>query len=233
MTLPLLLSVPHAGTWIPPEVKDICVLTEEEIIKDGDEGAAEIYLPLKDHVQALVTTEVSRAVLDMNRSLDDRKKDGIVKTHTCWDVPVYSGILSEERVEALIYHYYIPYHTRLTECSEGAVLGVDCHTMAAIAPPVAPDPDMERPVVCLSNDDFTCSQVWLESLAESFETTFKKEVRINDPFRGGYIIRTHAKEVPWVQLEISRAPFLSNQEKFQLVLESLTRWQEKNDDRIS
>jgi N-formylglutamate amidohydrolase len=224
----LLLSVTHAGTWVPPGAKEICVLTEEEIIKDGDEGAAEIYLPLERDVRTLVTTDVARAVLDMNRSLDDRTKDGVVKTHSCWGIPVYSGILSEERVEALINNYYIPYHARLSECTEGIVLGVDCHTMAAKAPPVAPDPGMERPVVCLSNAGFTCPRDWIDSLAESFEFVFEKEVRINDPFRGGYIIRSHAKELPWVQLEISRAPFLSNEEKNQRVLEALTRWFQKH-----
>jgi formiminoglutamase len=223
----LLLSVPHAGTWIPPEVKDICVLTEEEIIKDGDEGAAEIYLPLKDHVQALVSTEVARAILDMNRSQDDRGKDGIVKTHTCWDLPVYNNVLSEEQVEALINHYYIPYHARLIECTQGAVLGVDCHTMALKAPPVSSDPGAERPHLCLSNAGFTCPKEWIDSMAESFEFAFEKEVRINDPFKGGYIIRSHAEELPWVQIEISRSPFFPTEEKYHRVLEALSRWFEK------
>lgn len=31
MTLPLLLSVPHAGTDVPAEVVDYCALTPEQI----------------------------------------------------------------------------------------------------------------------------------------------------------------------------------------------------------
>ena len=89
MTLPLLLSVPHAGLTIPPEVENLCVLTKKEIIEDGDEGAARIYLPLQKEVYSLVTTDVARAIVDMNRAEEDKSKDGIVKTHTCWDVPVY------------------------------------------------------------------------------------------------------------------------------------------------
>ena len=45
---------------------------------------------------------------------------------------------------------------------------------------------------------------------------------INDPFRGGFITRSHAAEMPWVQLEMSRAPFASNAEKRQRMLRALT-----------
>jgi len=76
VTLPLLLSIPHAGLLIPTEVKDSCILSMEDIIEDSDEGAAEIYLPLQKEVSALVTTDVARAVLDINRAEDDRGKDG-------------------------------------------------------------------------------------------------------------------------------------------------------------
>jgi N-formylglutamate amidohydrolase len=208
-------------------VEAICKLTEKEIIKDGDEGASEIYQPLVDEVNALVSTDVARAVLDMNRSEDDRSKDGVVKTHTCWDVPVYSEFPSEEQIKALIQNYYLPYHARLSILSKDVVLGVDCHTMAAKAPPVAPDPGSTRPILCLSNAGFTCPQQWLLSLAEVFQQVFEEEVGINSPFQGGYIIRSHAEELPWIQLEISRASFYSNEEKCRRVLVALGRWCKK------
>ena len=40
MTLPLLLSVPHAGLTVPSQVENLCLLTKKEIVEDGDEGAA-------------------------------------------------------------------------------------------------------------------------------------------------------------------------------------------------
>ena len=89
MTLPLLLSVPHAGLRVPPEVQAICTLSEADIIKDGDEFAREIYAPLETEVAAFLTTDIARAVVDLNRAEDDFHKDGVIKRHTCWDVPVY------------------------------------------------------------------------------------------------------------------------------------------------
>ena len=35
MTLPILLSVPHAGLGVPEEVRRYCVLTPRQIEKDG------------------------------------------------------------------------------------------------------------------------------------------------------------------------------------------------------
>jgi hypothetical protein len=61
-------------------------------------------------------------------------------------------------------------------------------------------------------------------MAQCFERAFETEVAINDPFRGGYIIRAHARQLPWIQVELSRAPFLINAEKRERVLAALTEW---------
>lgn len=225
MTLPLLLSVPHAGLEVPPEVRAASLLTPDEIAADGDGGAAEIYRPLEPEVAVLVTTEVGRPFVDMNRAEDDIRKDGVVKTHTCWDVPIYREPLGPEVVEALLERYHRPYHRRLTrEASSGVVAGVDCHTMAAKGPPVGPDPGRERPAACLGDGDGTLPRPWLDSLARHLESALGLPVAINDPFGGGHIIRAHASELPWVQLELSRAPTHSHPEKSRCVLEALAAW---------
>ena len=220
----MLLSVPHAGLWVPPEVRDLVVLSEQQIAEDGDEGAAEVYRPLEGEGAACVRTNVARAIVDMNRAEDDRKQDGVVKTHTCWNVPVYREFPSEDVIEALIEKYYRPYHRRLSHVPKGVILGIDCHTMAAKGPPVGPDPGRTRPAVCLSDGDGTCPEVWIQSLSECFAQAFNAEVSVNQPFRGGYIVQSHAGELPWVQLELSRAAFLGNREKGVRVLKSLADW---------
>jgi len=221
--LPLLLSLPHAGLQTPPEVYDYCVLTPEAVEEDGDVDAAEIYEPLRREVKAFAATEIARAFIDLNRAEHDRRKDGVVKTHTCWDVLVYDPFPPEEIVGALIDKYYRPYHRRLTALAgDHLLLAVDCHTMAAVGPPVGPDPGAGRPWVCISNGDGTCPQRWMGELQACFEKEFGQNVTVNEPFQGGYITRTHAREMPWVQLELSRGPFLSNREKRAAVLAALT-----------
>jgi N-formylglutamate amidohydrolase len=96
--------------------------------------------------------------------------------------------------------------------------------MAAVGPPVGPDPGMERPAVCLSNRDGTCPDGWITSLAAIMEAALNAPVAVNTPFRGGHIIRRHAGKIPWLQLELSRAPILTNADKGRLVIGSLERW---------
>ena len=224
MKLPVLLSVPHAGWKVPTEVHNICRLTKKDILEDGDGGAAEIYYPLEREVAAFVTTDIARAIVDLNRAQDDFHKDGVVKTHTCWDVPVYKRPPSDKLVGDLLRKYYRPYHIQLTHYAERVKLGIDCHTMAAVGPPVGPDPGQERPALCLSNSDFTCPRDWIESLAECLGYAIGHPVAINQPFKGGYIVRSHANEGPWLQLEFSRAPFLTLEEKSEKLLAALKEW---------
>ena len=224
MTLPILLSVSHAGLWMPPEIEDICVLSEEEIRTDGDEGAAEIYLPLESEVHTLVTTPVARAIIDMNRAEDDFRKDGIIKTHTCWDIPIYTTAPSSKQVRQLLDNYYHPFHAKLSASSPKVKVGIDCHTMAAKGPPVGPDPGKERPAACVANADGTCPSEWIESFASIFQDTLGYQVAINHPFKGGYIIRSHSSEIPWFMVEFSRSAFLPDTIKSKYFISAIRKW---------
>lgn len=225
MTLPILLSVPHAGTDVPEALRPKCLLTHEQIVRDGDEGAREIYA-LSDHVRHFVTTDVARAVLDMNRAEGDLRRDGIVKTHTCWDEPIWSTPLSEDEIEMLLSRHHRPYHARLSELAgaDGVILGVDGHTMAVAGPPVGPDPGKPRPEVCIGIGDGTIPRDQADDLVACFRDVFDGEVTLNDPFSGGYITRYHGARFPWVQIELSRTPEPSLAEKRRRVLAALTAW---------
>jgi formiminoglutamase len=210
MTLPILISLPHAGLRVPESLQANCLLTTQQIVEDGDETAFEIYTPLKDKVAAFVSTDIARAVLDMNRQEDDICKDGVIKTHTCWDIPIWQKPLDETIHRQLLESYHRPYHRQLTDLSKNSrlILALDCHTMAANGPPVGPDPGVERPQVCLGNiNGQSCSSEWMEILKSAFQAYFPGEVRLNQPFSGGFITRSHGHEMPWVQLELSRGDF--------------------------
>ncbi len=83
---------------------------------------------------------------------------------------------------------------------------------------------MERPWICLSNGNGTCPQSWIESLKGCFEERLGGPVSINTPFRGGHVTCTHAAEMPWIQLEMSRKAFMSNDEKRTMVISAVARW---------
>jgi len=225
--LPFLVSVPHSGQHIPQEVQDICILTPEHIYEDSDWGAEDIYYGLEKSVEAFISSDVARAIVDLNRAADDFRKDGVVKTHTCYDIPVYIKFPSRKLIEQLLSDYYHPYHLKLEQLAEigNVKVGIDCHTMAEVGPPVGPDAGKTRPLACISNADGTCPDDWLHSLVDCFHNVFPQEkITINTPFKGGFIVRNHSAKLPWLQIEFSRSGSISSKDKRDGVREALSTW---------
>ena len=84
--------------------------------------------------------------MDLNRAADDRppaNPDGVVKTATCYARPIYrSGAeLTESLTNDLLEDHYFPYHRQLEDAAADPHLrlALDCHSMAATPPQVAPD----------------------------------------------------------------------------------------------
>lgn len=215
--LPLVLSIPHGGTRTPPELADRVDAGPADVFADGDAFTPEIYDvgTLVAHVQA---AEVARAFVDLNRAPDDRppkNADGVVKTATCYGVPMYREALDAALVEEVLDRYYHPYHAALAEAARrpGMWLALDCHSMAATPPPVAPDAGRPRPLFCLSNGEgATCDAELLQRLARCFREAFEcapDQVALNAPFQGGYVTRHHGRNpLPWIQVEMNRALYL-------------------------
>ncbi len=218
--MPLLISVPHAGLMVPDEVRPYCSLPLEEIVRDGDEQAREIYAPLEAFVGSFHTSTVARAIVDLNRAPDDRRKDGVVKTHTCWDVPVYHSPPPESVFNTLLDRHYAPYHRDLgADVDSGAFkLAIDCHTMAANGPPVGPDPGAERPLICIGTGrGTTCPREWVDIIAGCLADAFGVDASVDAPFAGGYIVRHYGARMPWVLLELSRTTRVSIEDKSRAV----------------
>ena len=212
---PFLLSVPHGGLLVPTEVRDFCCLSQQDVRTDGDVHAAEIYWPLAQSSRAFIASHVARAIIDLNRAEKDWSRDGVVKSHTCWEELVYDPAPPDSLLSELVDRYWKPYHAQLTELFGPDILvGIDCHTMAAHGPPIGPDPNAPRPLICLGNvRGDSCPDAWLEMFADALEQTFGERPSLNEPFAGGYITRGHGASRPWIQLEISRSDRMSAGEK--------------------
>lgn len=228
---PLLVSIPHGGDTIPPEVTDIVNITGRDIFYDGDALTREIY-GFGTRVDAVIETPIARAIVDVNRAYGDRapaNPDGVVKTVTTDGTPVYrEGIFPDDAlVEDLLQRYYVPYHGRLGNRleSRNIKLALDCHSMLEHSPAASDRPREPRPLICLSNrgdrdgmpvrghGPATCPPEWIRALAESLGQAFAGggRVAINDPFAGGYISQHHyeRERIPWIQIEINRKLYLN------------------------
>lgn len=221
--LPILLSIPHGGTKKPLELREHLCITDCDLFDDSDPYVIEIY-NLKDKVEHVVTTNIARSFVDLNRSILDlppTNPDGIIKSMTCYQKPIYikDQEPDETLTNVLIEKYYKPYHRTIQKnISElDLQLCLDCHSMASEAPLISPDgKKSKRPIFCLSNQDGkTCSKEIIELFAKSLCKVFSlnnDEVKFNDPFKGGYITRTYGNNtVPWIQIEMNRCLYLSEQ----------------------
>lgn len=219
--IPVLISIPHGGTEVPVEIRDRVIISAKDQFEDSDAFTQEIY-GLENEVRAQVQSQAARAFVDMNRAPDDRppqNPDGVVKTQTCHGKTVYhpGKELDDSLTKRILDTYYFPYHQSITNAlaeHTDLQLALDCHTMEAVAPAIAPDPGQSRPLICLGNNHGkSCPPEMADRLAECFREGFgleEKDVVMNKPFAGGYITRTYGEgALPWVQVEMNRSLYLS------------------------
>lgn len=218
--LPILLSIPHGGLDAPPELRESICLSKHDLFDDADPFTGEIY-DLDDAVRAVVRAQIARAFVDLNRAPDDlppANPDGVVKPRTCYEKSIYRSGLgpSPEETHRLLKQYHEPYHRQIEDAvARGDLrLAIDCHSMSATAPPIAPRPGEARPLFCVSNrNGATCDPALLVRFAKVMASAFEcspAQVRLNDPFQGGYIVRRHGRgPLPWIQLEMNRSLYLA------------------------
>jgi N-formylglutamate deformylase len=219
---PVLISIPHGGRQIPPEISDRVCITPKDQFEDGDALTQDIY-GIKNEVLAFVEGNIARAFVDLNRDVNDRppkNPDGVVKSMTCLGKPIYhSGKeLNDELTHLLLQKYYHPYHDLIRKTlnlNSEIKLMLDCHTMEAIGPEISPDPGKTRPKFCLgSNFGKSCPIEIVQRMADCISNAFeldKEDVVIDNPFAGGHITRTYGnKPIPCIQIEMSRAMYLSH-----------------------
>lgn len=219
-TLPILLSIPHCGMRTPPEITERVAVSHRDIFDDADPYTDKIY-GLADAIVTL-TADVARAFVDLNRAPRDMaptNPDGLIKSATCYDRLVYKPGMEPDRKlrQILIGKYYMPYHSRLRRAvaDPKARLCLDCHSMPAHAPPISRGkPIGVRPTFCISTrNGATCPPQMAEALADCIAESFhvgRDEVRIDEPFVGGYITKKYGRgQLPCIQIEMNRSLYLS------------------------
>jgi len=229
--LPIIVSVPHGGEIIAPEMSDHALLSRRDIFSDGDPLTREIY-DFSGSAIHYFETNIARAVIDLNRAPHDvppGNRDGVVKSHTVTGKDIYrkNRIPSNDTRRRLLKKYHTPYHEGLGKKSKqsGLFCGIDCHTMLDRAPVISSEHGSKRPFLCLSNRGdhrgnrvrgrrLTCPPEMIRSLAHFLIQHFPEEadsIVLNEPFKGGYIVQRHSRHLPWIQIELNRRSYLSDE----------------------
>jgi formiminoglutamase len=227
--LPILLSIPHGGVSVPTAVADRINLSPLELLIDSDTRTKEVF-GFGDQVEGYVDTDIARCVIDVNREYRT-DQESVFKhySHNKKEVWNERGLNELER-EGLLCKHYHPYHQTIKEiiASTDIKMAIDAHAMIPRKRAGEGKDKIRRPLFCISNrgskdsrypeSNITAPFSLMKKLKRNLEEEFadmllfdvEDVVRINDPFRGGYITAFHGKhpKIPFIQIEINRALYL-------------------------
>jgi len=224
----LIFHVPHDSTFIPPEVREQILLSDEELaaelISITDHRTLSLFASNVPETQ-VIRAPVSRLVVDVERFEDDQQEPmaargmGVIYTVTSGLTALREQPKAVDR-ELLLQAYYRPHHARLeaavaaTLSSHNRCLIIDCHSFPSTALPYElADASSKRPDICIGTDDFHTD----ENLANAFVTAFQRggwQVSLNDPFAGALVPASRYRKdrrVSSVMVEVSRHLYLNEE----------------------
>ena len=221
-TLPLLVSLPHDGSYIPPELA-ARMAPESRRAPDTDWHVSRLYAFAKELGASVLVPSHSRYVVDLNRPPDDVSLyPGQNTTGLCPDVrfsgePVYLEGQSPtaDEIGARVERYWRPYHALLAgelarlRAAHGRVLLWEGHSIRAECPflfeGVLPDLNLG------TAGGASCAPGVQARIEAEMAAQRDFSWVANGRFKGGYITRHYGRPdegVDAVQLELAQRNYM-------------------------
>lgn len=221
-TLPLLVSVPHAGTEVPREIFRRFTLAGQAL-PDTDWYVDELYAFALELGASMIVANYSRYVVDLNRSPDSRSlydsnpTSPVCATHTFGGEPIYMAgeEPSADETDERVAQYWQPYHSQIEaelkrlRAEYGFALLWDAHSVASEVPGlftgVLPEFNFG------TRDDQSCPRAFAEALLERVTRDGKYGAVLNGRFKGGYITLHYAcpsEHCYAIQLELAQRVYM-------------------------
>ena len=215
---PLLVSVPHDGWQLPPDI----VQTMSEIgrgIPDTDWHVAQLYEFARDHGVSMIVANFSRYVVDLNRPADDTAMyEGELATGLC-PIRTFAGnnIYRDQPLidtGARVATYWRPYHDRIAEAlselrqRHGVALLWDAHSITSRVPQLF---DGELEVLNLGTWGGRSCDASVADAVLSVAKQSDYDVVLDGRFKGGHITRYYGDpgaNVHAIQLELAQRAYM-------------------------
>jgi len=239
---PLILSIPHSGTFFPPEfleqVNDsveIMRRNEDLLVDKLLQGAIDAGIPAIKMLVTRVFIDLNRDRLELDPAMfynypeeknvmfDKHCRVGLGVVHRIDYLrnPLYKGLLDYHEVEKRLKNVYDVYHNQLqkmiAKCVKkfGFCLLLDCHSMPSKICSIIDD--RSGIDICLGT---LFSQSCPQEMSDFFAGQFWNKnynVEFNCPYSGAFITFNYCqprKKIYTLQLEINRALY-ANEDKLQ------------------
>ncbi len=218
-TVPLLVSVPHDGREVPPEMR-ARMTPEGRALPDTDWHVAELYDFVKELGASLLVARYSRYVVDLNRpATDEALYPGQLATGLCPsqtfagdDIYVDGGVAAVEKKQR-IDTYWRPYHDKVRATLDlirnryGYALLWDAHSIPSRVPRLF---EGELPALNIGTNGGNSCDPRLEMAVSEGAEAYNHVV--NGRFQGGFITRHYgepANGVHAVQLEVAQRVYMN------------------------
>lgn len=220
--LPLLLSLPHDGVMLPPELVPR-LRPHARAVPDTDWHVARLYGFARRLGASILRPRWSRYVIDLNRPPDDqdlypgRSSTGLCPTRSFDGQPLYlpGEEPCAEEVAERIERYWMPYHLALREELDrlrglhGHVLLWEGHSIRSELPWLFQGrlPDLNLGTA----DGRSCSPAVEQRIVGACAGQGTYSWILNGRFKGGYITRHYADPeggVDAVQLELAQCTYM-------------------------
>lgn len=222
-TLPLLVSIPHAGTEIPEPIVERLTVTARTL-PDTDWYVDRLYAFARELGASIIKANYSRYVVDLNRSAHSSPLYASAPTSPVCPVETFSGSFlymsgrepDEREVAARVDQYWRPYHARIAaelehmRARHGRALLWDAHSIASEIPTlftgVLPEFNFG------TRDGASCPRAVGEALLDIVTSDGRFGAVLDGRFKGGYITLNYGKPAEGtyaVQLELAQRAYMN------------------------
>lgn len=219
LPVPLVVSIPHTGTWLPAQVRAGLASPKMLAQPMTDWHLHRLYEFLPELGATTIFATVSRFAVDLNRPprpralYPGRFETGLVPLETFHGEPVFSKPPGAEEIEARRLAWHAPYHERLQRLLDdaraqfGRVVLIDAHSVASV--PNKLHGALDRQIYLGDRDGATCG-AWLRDALHRGFVAEGLEVALNDPYKGGYITDHYGRQdgVEAIQIEMAQRVYM-------------------------
>lgn len=225
--VPIIINVPHSGTFIPEEIRHHYLPSQLEQMEDTDWFVDRLYDFAPSMGITMMVANYHRWVIDLNRDPsskplydDGRTVTELCPTSTFNEDPIYYDhhMPTGKEIERRLSSYYYPYYDQLKEelnklkAEYGNVLLWDAHSIKQYVPGIREE---VFPDLILGDNKGTSAPKGFSSLVLAALEESRYKVAHNDPFRGGNITRFFGSPVHHqyaLQLEMTKINYMGNDE---------------------
>ena len=225
---PLLIDVPHAGTYIPPSLH-ARMTPIAQTVPDTDWHVHLLYQFALELGAGLMVATHSRYVVDLNRDPAgvalyrgaDNTELCPTRTFANEDIYLPGQAPGDDEIAARREQYWMPYHRELAaeldaiRAAHGYAVLLDGHSIRSQVPRFFPGrlPDLNLGTA----GGVSCAQSLEDFTHAPLQATGRFSAILNGRFKGGYITRHYGKpseRVHALQLEIAQAAYMEETPPF-------------------